>query len=527
VGAFAGSRGDAIFCACMFDVKQKSKNIRINLNNLKKRIILFLFIFKNYIIYKVFFNFQSKKIKIMENDGQIVEKDEPVSMFNGARAAAIRILSRFERSDSYIDKLVDYELRTGNLSDLDKSLLTELVNGVIRWKSKIDWVLVGFYHGDYLKCLNIVKNAMRVALYQILYLDRIPIPAAINDSVEIIKRIQGEKTAGIVNGVLRNIARSLDNVRFPEKDEDPIYYYSVIYSHPRWMVKRWMDRFGEMETEKLLYINNRRPYICIRVNTLKTKPEDVMSWLKANEIIYLPSPLLKQSILLKGLRGDISALEIFKNGWITVQDTSASLVTLLSKPKPGYTILDLCAAPGGKSFLLAELIADRGRIIAVDQYRSKLRFIEEGADRLGITSITALCEDAESMKFDEQVDLVCVDVPCSGTGTISKKPDIKWKRERDDIVKLVDSQRKILVSASKLIKSGGAIIYTTCSIEPEENQENIEWFLKNNPDFELESAEKYLPKEICKDGYVQIFPHIHNIDGAFGARLIKKDSKPE
>ncbi len=458
----------------------------------------------------------------MENEEQIVEKEAPISMFNGARASAIRILSRFERSDSYIDKLVDYELRTGGLSDLDKSLLTELVNGVIRWKSKIDWVLVGFYHGDYLKCLNIVKNAMRVALYQILYLDRIPIPAAINDSVEIIKRIQGEKTAGIVNGVLRNIARNLDNVRYPEKDEDPVYYLSILYSHPRWMVKRWMDRFGEMETEKLLYLNNRRPYICVRVNTLKTTPEKLINWFKANGLTYLPSPLLKQSILIKGLRSDITALEIFRNGWIAVQDTSASLVTLLSRPKPGFTILDMCSAPGGKSFLLAELIADNGKIIAVDQYKSKLRFIEEGAERLGIKSIQTLCEDAETIKVNEQIDLVCADVPCSGTGTISKKPDIKWKRERDDIFKLVDTQRKILESAAKIIKPGGAIIYTTCSIEPEENFENVEWFLKNHPEFELDPAEKYLPKEICLDGCVQIFPHIHNIDGAFGARLIKK-----
>lgn len=451
------------------------------------------------------------------------ETEEKVTFFNGARAAAIRILSRFERSDSYIDKLVDYELRTGELNDMDKSLLTELVNGVIRWRSKLDWILVGFYHGDYLKCLNIVKNAMRVALYQILYLDRIPIPAAINDSVEITKRVQGEKTSGIVNGVLRNIARNLDNVRYPEREDDQIYYFSVMYSHPRWMVKRWMDRFGELEAEKLLYINNRRPYICIRVNTLKAKPEEVMNWLRNKGITYLPSPLLKQSLLLKGLRGDISQLQIFQDGWITVQDTSASLVTLLSRPKPGFTLVDLCAAPGGKSFLLAELIADRGKIIAVDQYKSKMHFIEEGAQRLGIKSITTMCDDAQSIHLDEKVDLVLADVPCSGLGTISKKPDIKWKREREDLVKLVEQQRNIMESAAKILKPGGVFIYTTCSIEPEENWENVEWFLANHPEFELDPAEKYLPNDICENGYVQIFPHIHNIDGAFGARLLKKN----
>jgi len=157
------------------------------------------------------------------------QQDEEYRILSGARHSAIKILSRYERSDSYIDKLLDYEFRTENLSQLDKNLLNELVHGTIRWRAKLDWVLIGFYRGDFLKCLNIVKNAMRVALYQIMFLDRIPVPAAINESVEIVKRIQGEKTAGIVNGVLRNIARNLENIRYPNKDDDVIYYFSVIF----------------------------------------------------------------------------------------------------------------------------------------------------------------------------------------------------------------------------------------------------------------------------------------------------------
>jgi len=448
--------------------------------------------------------------------------DEEQVVLSGARYSSIKILSRFERSDSYIEKLLDYEMKKGNLSPLDKSLMNEIVHGVIRWKGKLDWVLVGFYHGDYLKCLNIVKNALRVALYQILFLDRIPIPAAINESVEIVKRVQGEKTAGIVNGVLRNIARNIDNIRFPDKAEDMIYHFSVMYSHPRWMVKRWVERFGEIKTEKLLFVNNRRPYTVIRVNTLKATIEQVEDVLRDLDMHFFPSPFLKESIIVKSNKPEVPTLDIFKEGWITIQDTSASLAALLSNVKPGNLVADVCAAPGGKAFFLAELMHDEGKIIAMDQYKSKLTFIEEGSQRLGLKSIETMLADAREVKFDNLVDIVFADVPCSGLGTLSKKPDIKWKREREDIFALVETQRKILENAAKIVKPGGAIIYSTCTIEPEENIENVQWFLKNHPEFMLDHAEKYLPIEVCKHGYMEIFPHIHYIDGAFAARLVRK-----
>ena len=464
---------------------------------------------------------------ISENFNEITpneseNSDEEQVVLSGARYSSIKILSRFERSDSYIEKLLDYEMKKGSLSPLDKSLMNEIVHGVIRWKGKLDWVLVGFYHGDYLKCLNIVKNALRVALYQILFLDRIPIPAAINESVEIVKRVQGEKTAGIVNGVLRNIARNIDNIRFPDKAEDMIYHFSVMYSHPRWMVKRWVERFGEIKTEKLLFVNNRRPYTVIRVNTLKATIEQVEDVLKGFEMHFFPSPFLKESLIVKSNKPEVPTLDIFKEGWITIQDTSASLAALLSNVQPGNIVADVCAAPGGKAFFLAELMHDEGKIIAMDQYKSKLTFIEEGSMRLGLNSIETRLGDAREIKFDQPVDIVFADVPCSGLGTLSKKPDIKWKREREDIFGLVDTQRKILENAAKIVRTGGAIIYSTCTIEPEENQENIQWFLKNHPEFVLDAAEKYLPVEVCKHGYMEIFPHVHYIDGAFAARLVKK-----
>jgi 16S rRNA (cytosine967-C5)-methyltransferase len=450
------------------------------------------------------------------------ETDNFNDLMKGPRAAAIRILSRFERSDSYIDKLLQSELSSEEISTLDKSLLTEIVKGVVRWKLKLDWVLVGFYQGDYLKCLNIVKNAMRVALYQILYLDKIPIHAAVNDSVEYVKRIQGEKTAGVVNGVLRNISRNIENIRYPEKEDEIAYYYSVIYSHPKWMVKRWLERFGDEETEKLLFDNNKKPYIPIRVNLMKTNSKRIQSFFIENNIPFYLSRYLPQTIVIKSPRIEISSLEIFRDGWISVQDTSASLAALLANPKEGDTIIDLCSAPGGKSFFMAELINDNGIIFSVEKYQSKIKFLEEGIKRLDLKSVIPLIGNAVSIDMNEQADIVFADVPCSGLGTLSKKPDIKWKREPEDIVALAEIQRNILSHAATLVKPGGALVYSTCTIEPEENTDNIYWFLQNFPEFKLDPAEKYLPEIVCLDGYMQTFPHIHNTDGAFAARLVKQ-----
>ena len=445
----------------------------------------------------------------------------PTPLFTGARGVAVRILSRFERSDAYLDKLLDYEFRTGNLSNLDKALMTELLYGVIRWRAKLDFVLNGFYNGDYMKCLNLIKNTLRVALYQILFLDRIPIPVAINESVELIKRIQGEKIAGIVNAVLRNISRNIQNIRFPLKSEDPVYYLTVMQSHPRWLVRRWVQRFGTDEAENLMSINNNRPNTIIRVNTLKTDIDEIIDILLEREIEFIRSKYLKDTLVITNNKIKIPSMDLFENGFITIQDTSASMAAKLTNAQPNDIIIDLCAAPGGKSFYMAEMMNDTGKIIALDKYTAKINIIDEAIDRMGYTCVIPLHGDAMEFITDDKFDIVVVDAPCTGLGTLSKKPDIKWKREREDIFKLAEAQKQILDNAAKLVKDGGALIYSTCTTEPEENADNIKWFLEKYPEFTLDPAEKYLPKEVCTDGMLQTFPHIHGIDGAFGARLIK------
>ncbi len=470
---------------------------------------------------------QDTELLKTENTGEELPETEEDSsgqvFFRSVRAKAVKILSRFERSDSYLDKLMEHELADSELNSLDKSLLTELVNGVIRWKGKLDWVLTGFYFGDYQKNLNLVKNAMRVALYQIQFLDKIPLYAAVNEAVELVKKLQGEKTAGMVNGVLRNIARNLEGVRYPVKEEDLVYYYSVIYSHPRWMVKRWLDRYGEADTERLLQRNNLRPHVPIRVNMLKSTPHEVLDYLHNNNIYHYQSFFLENSITIKAPNRSVTSLDLFRDGKITVQDTSASLATMLAAPAEGQTVVDLCAAPGGKSFYMAEMMKNNGRIIAIDKYDSKLALIREGADRLGITCIETLAGDSEEMAIEAVPDIIFADVPCSGLGTLSKKPDIKWKREREDIVQLTAIQKRILENAARYVRKGGAVVYSTCTIEPEENEEIVTGFLQAHPEFELDPADKYLPQNVCSDGYMRLLPHIHKIDGAFAARLRRKE----
>jgi 16S rRNA (cytosine967-C5)-methyltransferase len=440
------------------------------------------------------------------------------AVFETARGLAVKLLSRYESSDSFIDKLIDAELRRSDLSVADRALVTELVNGCVRWQSRLDWILTGFYHGEFAKCLPIVKNSMRIALYQMLFLSKIPPPAAINESVEIVKQFKGDRHAGVVNGVLRNILRNVTNIRYPSREENEILHLSVHSAHPQWMVRRYIERFGAEKAEELLNANNHRPMITLRVNTLRTTKEEVVRQLDEAQIKYETSLIHDDSIMITSLR-DLRSLPAFTDGLVTVQDASATLAINLADPKPGMRVYDLCAAPGGKAVHAAELMKDQGSITALELYESKLRFIEENAQRAGVHIITPMHGDAREFQPEEQADLVLVDAPCTGLGTLSKKPDIKWRRSLDDIRKMAVRQREILDHAATLVKPGGILLYSTCTIEKEENEEVVNGFLADHQDYSLEPAQQWLPDLVCKDGFLQTFPHLHHSDGAFAARL--------
>lgn len=439
---------------------------------------------------------------------------------DNVRFQAVKILNRYERSSAYIDRLLANSFSQYSFSKPDKSLLTEIVYGTVRWKSKLDWVLTGFFHGDFNKCINPVKNAMRIGLYQILFLDRVPDHAAINESVEITKRIQSQRTAGLVNGVLRNIARNIDKIRYPNQSQDLNFYKSVYNSYQKWMVENWVAQFGVDQADQVMEAMNTKPGIAIRINrTMISKADDIAERMRNLGYELEDISGIEGCYYLKSSGEDISGNDFFKKGEITVQDPSSALLVGLASPEKGSYIADFCAAPGGKSVMMGEIMENEGKIIAFDKFEQKLPLIEENAKRMGIDIIKTIQADATTLDVKGEPDIILLDVPCSGTGTLQKHPEIKWSLEKDSIIKLNRTQRKILDNAARNCPVGGIIIYSTCSIERAENRDMVDKFLEDNEGFELVPAEEFVDKRFTKKGYMEIYPHVHGMMGAFGARL--------
>jgi 16S rRNA (cytosine967-C5)-methyltransferase len=440
--------------------------------------------------------------------------------YKGPRGIAVKILNRIERTDSYLDKLLDVELNSGELNDLDKRFLTELTHGVVRWKTRLDFIIEQFCKNKFAMQDPNIRNAMRVALYQILFLSKIPHAAAVNEAVEFVKKIRGQKAANLVNAVLRNIIRNLNKLPTPDHETDPVQYLSIMYSHPSWMVKRWVDRYGLYETEQLLSANNERPTIVVRANTLKTTADELVKLFEERNIRNTRSKYLENFIKVGHLSG-IYNLDLFEKGYFSVQDESSGLVVKLLDPKPGENVIDLCSAPGGKTTFIGELMKNQGKIIAVDKYEHRLNLVKQSCERLGVENVEFIPKDALEVDV-EQADKVLVDAPCSGLGVIQKKPDIKWQRELSDIRNLAKTQIELLEKASKLVKNGGVIVYSTCTIEPEENIEVVKEFLSRHPEFKIDDARNYLPSDIVNgEGCMETYPHKHDMDGGFAVRLIK------
>lgn len=440
-------------------------------------------------------------------------------LYEGVRGLAVKILNRVERTDAYLEKLLDNEMKNSELSGQDKALLYEIVHGVIRWMGRLDWILNGFYKGQFSKAIPNLKNGLRVALYQILFLERVPDYAVVNEAVEFVKKLQGQKSADLTNAILRNIIRSKNAIRYPDPQEDLLGYLCAFYSHPSWMVKRYLERFDREATEKLLAANNEKPYLTLKINTIKTNQEEFKQLLNSVNLKYEQGKYLPEFFQLQNLT-NITAWEYFKEGYFNVQDESAGLACRLLDVKPGMRVLDLCAAPGGKSAYIASLMNNQGEIVAVDRYEGRVRIVEQNLERLKINCVRTVVVNALEFN-DNKFDRILADVPCSGTGTLTKKPDIKWKRDLLDLRSMNELQYELLVKASSLVNPGGVVVYSTCSIEPEENYEIIKKFLHNNPNFKLDDASLYFSKDLVdENGCIQTFPHVHRMDGAFAAKLI-------
>lgn len=434
-----------------------------------------------------------------------------------ARLWAWRVLQRVERDGAYLDRVLEAVLRRSGLAPADRALLTELVHGVVRWKKRLDFIIQAFARHALQRYPLPLLTALRLGVYQLLFLERIPAYAAVDQTVELVKPL-GKGAAGLVNAILRALLRSRQ--RLPEPPaEDVVSFLATVHSYPEWLVRRWVERFGVEEAAQLLEAQNRRPVISLRVNPQRMTADGLVAWLHERGVAAERSAYSDVCVLVERLSHELLQ-EILQQGWASVQDVSAVLVVELAAVQPGMEVVDLCGAPGGKACALAERLGGQGRITVVDIHAHRLRLVEREAQRLGVRGVMELVV-ADARQFQHrEVDLVLLDAPCSGLGTLAKKPDIKWRRRQEDIPALAQLQRSLLQNAARLVRPGGVLLYSTCTTEPEENEQVVEEFLRCHPEFSLEAAQRWLPEAVCRDGFLQTLPHRHHgCDGAFAARL--------
>jgi len=442
------------------------------------------------------------------------------------REIALKILYDINEKGAYSNIALSRELSDGVVRPLDRAFITEMVYGVLKWKLTIDWIISRFSSLKMKKISPWILNIMRLGVYQIIYMDKVPDSAACNESVNLSKRYGHAGSSKYVNGVLRNISRNKDNIPYPDKKSEAVKYLSVKHSHPEWLVEIWIKRFGPAFTEELLINNNQIPDFTIRTNVLKTDPQKLMEELQAKGLKVLKGRYLDEALIIENPSA-FTSLDAYKNGHFQVQDESSMLAARILDPRSGELVIDVCSAPGGKTTHIAELMKNKGVVIARDVHEHKIVLINEAAKRLGIDIIKAEIFDASKLdeKYIGKADRVLVDAPCTGLGIIRKKPDIKWTRKAEDKKEITALQKVILKNAAMYIKTGGVIVYSTCTIEKEENIDIIEDFLKNNKDFELDNIQGCVPeglREYIRNGYIELYPNINRIDGFFIARMIRK-----
>jgi 16S rRNA (cytosine967-C5)-methyltransferase len=442
-----------------------------------------------------------------------------------ARDAAVRTVFRVLREGGYSNIAVKQELDEGSLGRLDKALVTEIVNGTLRNLTRIDWIKTQFIKKSNIEPL--IEDIIRCGIYQIIFLDRVPDSAVCNESAELARNHGHEGTVKFVNGVLRNISRNKDKLVYPDKEKEYIKYLSVFYSHPEWMIRKWVKDYGREFTEALLKADNEVPPFTVRCNTLKLTRQELMAVLGEEKIECSEGRLNPEAVSIRGT-SSIVGKESFQKGYYQVQDESSMLVAHVTDPRPGERILDMCSAPGGKTTHIAELMENKGEIVARDIHQHKLRLVEESCRRLGISIVKT--ELYNATQFDEKAlekfDRVLLDAPCSGLGVIRRKPDLRWKKEPDNFKELSKLQKEMLGLASRYVKPGGTLIYSTCTINKTENILVVRDFLANNPQFHLESLAGFIPEELmseqAREGYLELFPNTHGTDGFFIAKIGKR-----
>jgi 16S rRNA (cytosine967-C5)-methyltransferase len=438
-----------------------------------------------------------------------------------ARRIVVELLNRLETENRFVDRIIEDELARPDLTDQDRAFINEIMQGTLRWRKKLQWLLEPFLNEAYSRVPRSIRHILESSLYQILYMSKTPPYATVNEAVDLAKNLKGHFWGRRVNAILRKILRELPTIQFPEIATNPVTGIAVNYSHPEWLVARWIERWGVAATQQLCSINNQKPAISMRVNPLKTDTVQLLEKLAQHGIAASPSPLLPNFLRARQLP-PLAQCELFQRGFFSIQDESAGLVAPLLTPEPGEIILDLCAAPGGKTTQLAELTSDHAQIIAVDSVRPRIKMIQENVARLGLRNVTTILADGLQLAT-RPLKKILLDVPCSGLGVLAKRADLRWQRNVDAILERSQLQQRFISHAASLLEKGGVLVYSTCSIEPEENEQIVEWFLNQHPEFELTDPSPYVPPVVVKaQRYVQTLPHLHHVDGSFAARLVRR-----
>lgn len=433
------------------------------------------------------------------------------------RNLALKILLDIEQNGAYSTLALNKALKENKLNHLDSAFVSALVYGVLERQLTLDYVIKQYSKIPLRKIETKTKIILRLGILQLLFMDKVPESAAVNESVNLAKKNKLQKSSGFINGILRNITRAEVKLQLPDENKDPVYYLAIKYSCPLEIVRMWIKAYGKERTVKILESLCGRPQLTARVNTLKTTTDKLLKDLEAEKVKAEKSEIIENAVVLSNT-GSIEGLKAYKDGKLYIQDIASQLCVKILAPKPNEFMYDICSAPGGKAFTSAQLMNNRGKIYAFDIYKHKLELIKNTANRLGITNIIPDIRDGEKDNKDLLLaDKVLCDVPCSGLGILRRKPEIRYK---DDLIdnNLPELQYKILCNSARLVAVGGVIVYSTCTLNPSENENNASKFLKEHENFEaLNINENILPKDNfeLKGNMVTLFPADNSTDGFF------------
>jgi 16S rRNA (cytosine967-C5)-methyltransferase len=441
------------------------------------------------------------------------------------RRAAFDILLRIEKEKSFADILIDHELSKEIIKGADRGLLTELVYGVLRRQGTLDHIIAQFSKQRPEKLELFVLLLLRLGVYQSFFLDRVPVSAAVNETVNLAKEL-APRASGFINAILRSADRGRDSISYPDRVSNPEEYLAARYSHPIWLTRQWLEQLGLEGAEELAAAMAEPPPFTIRVNTLRITREALLVRLAGEGVTCTPTTWSPDGIRLNH-SGAITRLPSFRDGLFTVQDESSQLAPLFLQPPKGGRVLDACAAPGGKSTQIAQLMGDSGEIFACDVNHKKLRMIRETCDRLGIESVRTFTMDAtvpSNAIKETTFHAIMVDAPCSGLGVIRRNPEGKWWKSPADLAVLALTQLDILENLALYLEPDGVLLYATCSTSRQENEEVVEAFLYRHPEFAVEDLRALFPSFaplFTERGFFRTWPHRDGMDGFFAARLKK------